>query len=380
MANDPLSSFILTLSSVAFASFGTETFSSNLSNFSIPGTLVAPVYLTPRPPVRTPNVYTVGCKNASANPRWDLSHVKLVMDTGSWNSLAPPTWYNGVLTFMLRNHANSLTVACAVTSEDLNDMSLVPNIQRPTPTTDRRYSCEAGDHHRLPIGDPHTQPLTGKYSITTYVQYDMARARFSVDQTWFCADEGEDHPVQIRSTGFGPLNLTCTTDASLSTMGFLQQTCLPLSNDPINIDTPISPPVITPLAPYALSTSEPGGKSCTIASILSTAWSTQSWSIYRQLGSTGLPLSDVSVDFNLFNHGFGQTLRVQTSGPSLAPGNLAWDPNRWYRCYDLVNEHGIRYDRELPGSIDCSWQLDLSTGYLAVNQSWSCSDKNRDRP
>ncbi|KAI1091341.1 hypothetical protein F5B19DRAFT_493569 [Rostrohypoxylon terebratum] len=64
---------------------------------------------------------------------------------------------------------------------------------------------------------------------------------------------------------------------------------------------------------------------------------------------------------------------------SITPFLHTSDPGRWHDCknYETGEETSNTWTRR---SLDCKWQLDLATGYFAINHTWFCNDKDPDNP
>lgn len=129
------------------------------------------------------------------------------------------------------------------------------------------------------------------------------------------------------------------------------------------------------LRPGELDSPKLVGSSCTIDSVLSTSWEINDWLVmwpYTDWIVEGR--HDIEADFWLRKTGrIDKDIHVLNNGADMSPYRRGSDPNRWYPCgryptvLDPVTNHRLIY---------CFTQLDLVTGYFAVNQSWYCDDKD----
>ncbi|KAK3311740.1 hypothetical protein B0H66DRAFT_539164 [Apodospora peruviana] len=132
----------------------------------------------------------------------------------------------------------------------------------------------------------------------------------------------------------------------------------------------------TPLQPYSISERKPSGQSCTIASVLAPRWTIHVGSLsmvtnWYALGSGYDSLRmRAYVDMHVSSYA-DKTIYVHADSREMVPFRTETDPGKWYPCTDV----GWRPER-----IDCSWQMDFVNGYLALNHSWVCSDKDPENP
>jgi len=136
------------------------------------------------------------------------------------------------------------------------------------------------------------------------------------------------------------------------------------------------------LRPGELDSPELVGSSCTIDSVLSTSWEINGWLVFVIMWPSTDWIAegghDIEADFWLRNTGrIDKDIHVLNNGADMSPYRRGSDPNRWYPCgrfptgFDPATNQGLIY---------CFYQLDLVTGYFAVNQSWYCDDKDPNHP
>jgi hypothetical protein len=117
----------------------------------------------------------------------------------------------------------------------------------------------------------------------------------------------------------------------------------------------------------------PSGYSCTIASVLAPKWRI-SWNTLTPFWNP-IFVNDVDTKASLYlyNYGTGSEF-VDETNLQLTPLLPTSEPDRWFNCNEIPD------DGSSTNVIDCTWQLDLATGYFAVNQTWLCSDKDPEHP
>lgn len=125
------------------------------------------------------------------------------------------------------------------------------------------------------------------------------------------------------------------------------------------------------LEPFELTDLVPTGHSCTITSILAPSWNMtdfHSATTWEPWYPTVLMSTEAyfGLAFSGFEYSGGPS--GQSTSLDMTPFLPTSNPHTWYNCYIPA-----------PG-IDCQWQLDLAAGYIAMNQSWSCNDKNPEHP
>lgn len=124
----------------------------------------------------------------------------------------------------------------------------------------------------------------------------------------------------------------------------------------------------------------PSGYSCTISSVLATQWSA-TWSsdtVYAEATSAGSLATRQYFDIQfLAMDGFQH---VDYANVSLTPFLPASEPGRWYDCKDYRGDDHSSSNVWARHSLECRWQLDLATGYLAIDHTWYCDDKTPENP
>ncbi|KAK0728841.1 hypothetical protein B0T26DRAFT_749005 [Lasiosphaeria miniovina] len=69
------------------------------------------------------------------------------------------------------------------------------------PDTTKWYSCDVVDPHLFP-----------KYKISTATQFDKLSDFLAFNQTWYCSDEGDDHPASFTAQANTTLLVLNTAD------------------------------------------------------------------------------------------------------------------------------------------------------------------------
>ncbi|GAB1319314.1 hypothetical protein MFIFM68171_09524 [Madurella fahalii] len=347
-------------------------------SFEVQGMLTEPIALRPNRPPPPPGIKTPGCTAASATPRWTLSNIRQrqekLMVVSAFVGILRRT---GILDFDLHNHANNLTTHCHIEGEELTNYTGYP-LQQDTIRYDKWWSCDVN------ASDPHQFP---KYNVSTMVQFDKRIGFLGLNHTWYCSDEGDDHPASFTAHTSTILPLQCNDTTPRSSDGSL----LPytLQNEECFVSSPqtLHPNNITrhTLPPGELLNADPVHPSCTVSSVLSATWELRNWSA-RTDWDLILWLPDVGgyetrVSFSLWNSGFGKPLAGYVGDRELTPYALfGSDTEKWYPCTAVPD--GPNYEQVLypVGHLWCFWRVDLATGYFAVNQSWVCDDKDSEHP
>ncbi|KAK3373132.1 hypothetical protein B0T24DRAFT_719874 [Lasiosphaeria ovina] len=322
----------------------------------------------PPPPA---GIKTPGCSAASASPLWTVSSATQRQRrdgdiTPIWNIVTR----SGVVDFALLNHANDITTHCHVEAEPFTNYTNLTGDLLTFDTT-KWYSCDVVDPHLFP-----------KYNISTAMQFDKLTDFLAFNQTWYCSDEGDDHPASFTAQANTTLPLTCIdvsppVDPLEYRFHSSAENCTAISPQALSSSSSAR----TALAPDELSTTELAGDSCTIDSVFATAWDVTDWTVYTVWDTWSDAWArggdhHVEADFRLHNFGFGKTLPVLNTADQPTPYVPGSDPAMWYPC----NCFPYNPDPEPLGAVYCFYRLDLATGCFAVNQSWYCDDKDADHP
>ncbi|GAB1317059.1 hypothetical protein MFIFM68171_07269 [Madurella fahalii] len=372
------------------------------------GSLTKPVSLTPAPIPAPPNTDTPNCLVNSQHPYqpiWTLTRflyqaTKRGVDNfpaaGEVNGVLFP--YNRTLEIELRNEANGFTQSCAFNDPILDNV------------TDRWWPCSYAK-------SPHTFP---QRAIETYVQFNRDTGRLKVNQTWYCNDTQQAAPYMITAHGSLPESvsaLVCGVSNSTAFQVICQTLIAPIYCDvlfsaqwcslggdrdgrgrPLGIRA--SQTAVQRLPDNALTDPDPvpGQWSCTAASVARgpVVWRLQTRDYLALTAWFGHWKSDqmyTKLRFDLNSSVFwgrpgGGVLRdvgiQQTWGSDasrLTPWLRGFDPTHTFRSR---NQFEGRYDAGLGADfynpLDWSVRFDLSTGYMELNNSWYCDDKNPSMP
>jgi len=169
------------------------------------------------------------------------------------------------------------------------------------------------------------------------------------------------------------------------------------------------------IGPLELTAPQPSGHSCTIDSVLSSAWSlvgvSEPWAVrtlFRpeatQWNTTeGKGTHETVVLFGLRNFGTQFSRSVESGKSSrdrvifmernrdwgsttLTPHVNGSAPQRWYPCDRYGPGGWMDSDKMVWGwgwegaLVGCAFRMDLVTGYFAVKESWVCEDKDKEHP
>jgi hypothetical protein len=124
------------------------------------------------------------------------------------------------------------------------------------------------------------------------------------------------------------------------------------------------------LAPKELAEPIPAGPSCTIASVQSAqlGWELSGFSTRTDFNHWWSGWN--SLGFSLINLASGRIAVVPNNGDTAwLPFLPVSQPDKWYSCH-----------QKQVGAIDCQYQIDMATGYFAINQTWYCDDKDPAAP
>jgi hypothetical protein len=105
---------------------------------------------------------------------------------------------------------------------------------------------------------------------------------------------------------------------------------------------------------------QPHGQSCTVTSIVGPEWTFSYWYIYANMVG-----NDVSGEIDILNSGLGASW--VTWVPDQRPHTIYSKPNQWY--------NGTEDDTPADG-LDLQYQLDFENGYMNIQETWTCHDKD----
>lgn len=181
--------------------------------------------------------------------------------------------------------------------------------------------------------------------------------------------------AKFRAVGNVDTSLECSWKNDTSADTFIKtcyQTELPLTlHGNITERTELSRDVFFELAP--------SGYSCTIASVLATQWRTAWSSDMLYAGPTFADTLATKGYFGITFLALGGYQSVNYENVSLTPFLPTSEPDLWYDCknYETGEVSSSVWARN---SLECKWQLDLATGYFAINHTWFCDDKDPENP
>ncbi|KAI1380685.1 hypothetical protein F4677DRAFT_404301 [Hypoxylon crocopeplum] len=332
---------------VTFRAVGSVAIDAESTNSTfIKGSLMEPIEMTPN--VAPEGVNHAGCLETSDMPSW-------IVTSWVWNEKWRNGYNSGDLTATFYNPSTGFNLTCTGDGEELN--------------RDGRYGYERWwgcALARSPFDD---------YRIISMIKLNPITEVFSITQTWYCNGKDGLLPSKFKAVGDVNTTLECSwkNDTSANTsIKTCYQTELPLTlQGNVTERTELPQDVFFEMAPT--------GYSCTIASVLATQWRT-TWSsdtLYANptFASTLKTKGYYGITFMALD-GFQS---VDYEGVSLTPFLPTSEPGRWYDCknYDTEEDSSSAWARN---SIDCKWQLDLATGYFAINHTWFCDDKDPEHP
>ncbi|KAK6951176.1 hypothetical protein Daesc_007707 [Daldinia eschscholtzii] len=323
---------------VTFRAIGTAPIDieSNKSTY-IKGSLTEPIELSPN--VAPEGVNHPGCLETSEEPTW-------IVTSWLWNEIWRGSYSTGNLTATFHNPSTGFNLTCTGDGEELNRDGRYGH--------DRWWGCALA---RSPFDD---------YRITSSIKLNPPHGRLLHKPAL---------PAKFRAVGDVDTSLDCSWNNDTSTDVFVKtcrQTDLPLTVRGTLAER-------LELAPDAFFELPPEGYSCTIASVLSTQWRTgfTSDSLYTTPALASSFKTNVRFDIQFVAIDGYQF--VEYSGLETTPYLPTSDPSRWYECKDYAN--GIQSsDAWARQSLECKWQLDLATGYVAINHTWFCDDKDPENP
>ncbi|OTA95051.1 hypothetical protein M434DRAFT_29260 [Hypoxylon sp. CO27-5] len=332
---------------VIFRAIGSITIEADSANsLYIKGTLTEPIELTPN--VAPGGVNHLGCLETSETPSW-------IVTSWVWNEIWRNGYNTGNLTATFSNPATGFNLTCTGDGEELN--------------RDGRYGYDRW------FGCGLSNSPFSEYEIVSSIKLNPLTEVFSINQRWYCNGHDDQLPTGFRAVGDVDTSLECSWNnntATDTTIKTCYQTELPLIvQGNVTNRTELAQDVFFELPPT--------GYSCTIASVLSTQWRStwQTDSLYTTptLANTFKTRGYFGISF-LALDGFRS---VDYTDVSLTPFLPTSEPGRRYDCrnHETGEESSKAWARN---SLECKWQLDLATGYFAINHTWFCDDKDPDNP
>jgi hypothetical protein len=131
--------------------------------------------IDPKPPLPPPHHDFSGCIDASSSPSWKLQDGLYLLSINDPASTDVSFSKTSRIHFMLTNMANNYSVVCEARSAYADSSS---QINDPL-----WYRC-----------DPVKQNTYPKYAISTNFQYSPTKQQLYLNQSWFCDDNGPEHP------------------------------------------------------------------------------------------------------------------------------------------------------------------------------------------
>ncbi|KAI0179281.1 hypothetical protein GGR52DRAFT_298964 [Hypoxylon sp. FL1284] len=317
------------------------------SSFFIKGRLTEPLELAPN--VAPEGVNHPDCLEISDAPSW-------VVTSWVWDERWRDGYNYGVLNAAFHNPATGFNLTCEGNGEELNRDGRYGH--------DRWWGCGLD---RTPFDD---------YRIQSAIKLDPTTEIFSIEQTWYCNGHEDRLPAKIKASGNISTTLDCTWNNDTAENTFIktcQQTVLPLTVEG-SIENR------TELAPDAFFELAPGGYSCTIASVLATQWRSGFSSDTLYAGPADPANFRTRADFILQFVAMDGFRAVGRTDAALTPFLPSSDPGRWYDCVDDAGSPEDSSRAWARQSLECRWQLDLATGYMAINHTWFCDDKDPENP
>ncbi|KAI0853257.1 hypothetical protein F5Y00DRAFT_257916 [Daldinia vernicosa] len=313
----------------------------------VKGSLTEPIELSPN--VAPEGVNHPGCLETSEAPTW-------IVTSWVWNERWRNGYNAGDLTATFHNPSTGFNLTCTGDGEELN--------------RDGRYGYERWwgcSLARSPFDD---------YRTISSIKLNPLTGVFSIDQRWYCNGNGDDNPpAKFRAVGNVDTSLDCSWNNNTATNTSTKtchQTALPLTLRGTVTER-------TDLAQDAFFELPPEGYSCTIASVLSTQWQMGFSSDALYAAPTFADSLDTKVRFGIQFVAIDGFQGVAYEGLETTPYLPTSDPARWHECKDYI-AGGQSSDAWARQSLDCKWQLDLATGYIAMNHTWFCDDKDPENP
>ncbi|KAI0009919.1 hypothetical protein F4779DRAFT_579829 [Xylariaceae sp. FL0662B] len=313
----------------------------------IKGSLTEPIELTPN--VAPLGVNYLGCLEKSETPSWEVT-------SWVWRETWTDGYPTGSVAATVHNQANGFNATCKGQGYDLN---------RDSGLNDTTYYCD------------YVTNAFEDYLIFSFIHLSPDTGMFSIDQTWYCNGHDGKLPAKFKATGTADNKLECSWNNNTETK-VNERTCH-RTELPLIVNGNVTER--TELASDAFVEVPPDGYSCTISSVLAPGWQAtySTDTIYVGPTPNSADAFNTTVNFLLENNqaveGFQ---RVDYEGVSVTPFLPLSEPGRWYDCVDL--EDGEVSDAWGRLTVDCKWQIDLATGYFAINHTWFCNDKDPDHP
>ncbi|KAI1440585.1 hypothetical protein F5Y02DRAFT_432103 [Annulohypoxylon stygium] len=312
----------------------------------IRGSLTEPIELTPN--VAPEGVNHPGCLEDSETPKW-------IVTSWVWNEKWRSGYNSGNLTVTFHNPANGFSLECTGDGEELNRDGRYGN--------ERWWGCALDNS---PFKD---------YRITTLIKLNPLTEVFSIDQRWYCNGHEGKLPAKFKAIGDVNTTLECSWTNETWADSYIKtcyQTELPLKVEGnVAEKTELDENVFFELAPT--------GYSCTIASVLAAQWRIgwMSDSLYTSPTFADDFETRALIDITFMALDGFQGVRYKDI--SVTPYMHTSEPGRWHDCknYETGEETSNIWARR---SLDCKWQLDLATGYIAINHTWFCDDKDPENP
>ncbi|SPQ25342.1 10ad4140-b4d8-4dbe-bca9-5eb85a5bcc56 [Thermothielavioides terrestris] len=328
-----------------------------------------------------------GCKRASGSPTWTVSGFR--WDTGAvpvYNPDVPIQQYRPgyALHLGLINPATGQNMTCVQTIGTWAQANQSGSpYEMPFWGLDKPLWQECVDTHW-------TNQFINNYNTWTNVLLDPDTRRLYVDQTWYCDDEGPEHPIQYTANGSVPIPpLHCVPRTSLDEFD-------PFTNVVVNGSTctadspfPVSGTLVSQytMAPYALTLPRPAAKRCTADSlnpdlryIRLYAPLQFEYRSYKTLRD-GEGLVAGRLEFLLWN--VGQDTELACDGWNGRLNSNAsigqYDPNYWFDCREELD---VGQSTEDPNRLRTRYarvNFDVGASLLRVNISWTCDDESPGR-
>ena len=151
----------------------------------------------------------------------------------------------------------------------------------------------------------------------------------SLEYTWYAACKASTNPVQV-SGG------TVTSETSLHALDVLEPA--------------------------------PAGHSCTVASVTGMRYTLTPWDNLATWVVDDRAMAGRAGKIGVAHAGLGVTRSLRLDSGRMVPYTAAFDADAWYPA-------------ERDGGENNTWfQIDLSTGYFAMNDTWVCDDKDAGHP
>ncbi|KAI1462612.1 hypothetical protein F4805DRAFT_471925 [Annulohypoxylon moriforme] len=332
---------------VTFKAVGSAYIDDQSANSTyIKGSLTEPIELTPN--VAPEGVNHPGCLETSEKPSW-------IVTSWVWNEKWRNGYNSGNLTATFYNPANGFKLTCTGDGEELNRDGRYGN--------ERWWGCALA-----------TSPFP-EYRVDSLIKLNPLTEVFSIDQRWYCNGQGSKLPAKFKAVGDVNTTLECFWTNETWANSFIKtcyQTELPLKVQGNVVEkTELSKDVFFELPP--------SGYSCTIASVLATQWRTEWMSDSLYTSPTFADSFETKDRFDITFVALDGYQGVSYKDVSLTPFMRTSEPGRWHDCKNYETGE-VTSNVWARNSLDCKWQLDLATGYFAINHTWFCDDKDPDHP